>query len=158
MAKAKQQNTKSRNGSSTAKKTPVTRKMEIRLNMNVKRLGAVSDKLSKWKADHGIGDAAKLVASAITQLEEAAELLSEVPADFVPYSFAGTPKAQVAIGSMVRVTDKRIPEYEEVLKENEMRDLTVLEERGKRLLVFSKSSQTKFLINRAHLMVQETAA
>lgn len=137
---------------------PATKKMATRLNLNVERLRAVHVRVDKWKKQHDIDKAAALVASSMKKLEEASKILSAVPDDFRPWKI-GTPQVKAfAVGDVVRITDKRKQEYDGMIEEDEMKDLKVLEERGKSVLVETSIDGMKMLIRRAHLMSQEAEA
>lgn len=134
-------------------KLPPAKKMAARIGNVVNRMEVYAGNVKNWPGDDLVNVRGSLDA-AISGLKSAAEILAKLPDDYKPrVAKAGKQtggKLELLPGSMIRITDKRMPEYEGVLEAEQMRGIKVVEVRGNKVIALTKDG-VKAMLARGHV-------
>jgi hypothetical protein len=136
-------------------KLPVAKRVAVRLGNEVNRLTKQFDLVSKWP-DNGSGAVTRTkerLGEVLDGLKSACEALASLPDDYKPRvakGKGGGGKVDLLPGSMIRITDKRIGEYDGVLEPEQMRGIKVVEVRGNKVVALTNDG-VKCMLARGHV-------
>ncbi len=151
------------NGASSWKATmrlPPAKRVAVRLGNLVDRVQHQIDAMKNWA-----GEEQEAVKAAVQQVQDglkaAAERLTQIPDDWRPARSGGGgggggPKVEIVVGTLVRITDKRLPEYQDIVSPECARGIKVTEVRGNKV-VGLMSDGVKAMIPRGHVTVDTEA-
>lgn len=140
-------------------KLPPAKRVSVRLGNEVQRLTRQAESISNWPGDALLGIRSSL-SDALTNLKLAAEGLASLPDDYKPRvakaSSKGWGSKELKAGDKVRITDKRVAEYEGVLEPELMRGIEVVELRGNKVIA-KTSDGMRAMFARGHVCLDEEA-
>lgn len=117
-------------------KLPPAKRVAVRLGNLVDRVQHQLDAMKSWKGDEQ--ERIKgIVVQAQDGLKAAAEALAAIPDDWRPSRSAGGAggsKADIKADDYVRITDKRLPEYQDIITPECARGIRVKEIRGNKVV------------------------
>jgi hypothetical protein len=141
-------------------KLPLVKRVALRVSRAAEMAQNQLDKIKSWPGDtltgpgHAINDVRTALASAIDALKHESTALASLPDDFKPRTPKGQgSKTELLPGSFVRITDKRVGEYEGVLEPAQMRGMRVTEVRGNKVFVMFKDGdkEVRGMFARGHV-------
>jgi len=136
-------------------KLPPAKRVAVRLGNEVNRLTKQADAIANWptEATGAVQRAKERVTEALDALKSAASALVTLPDDYRPrVASAGKNNTKIELlpGSLVRITDKRVGEYEGILEPDQMRGIKVIEIRGNKVVATTKDG-VKAMFARGHV-------
>jgi len=157
--------TDGKRGGSDFSKLPPAKRVAVRIGNEVTRLSKQAESIANWPAESTEGtkvyDAKGWVASALELLKRSAEALASLPDDYKPRvakaSSKGGGSRELKAGDRIRITDKRMPEYEGVLEPNMMRGIEVVEIRGNKVIARTPDGM-KAMFARGHVCLDDQPA
>lgn len=143
-------------------KLPPAKRVAVRLGNEVNRLQKQFDTVTKWP-DHAGTDAVSMakesIGKALDGLKAACSALTSLPDEYRPRvakaGKAGTGKAELKAGDMIRITDKRQGEYEGVLEAAQMKGIKVVEVRGNKVIALTNDG-VKAMFARGHVCLDDS--
>lgn len=140
-------------------KLPPAKRVAVRIGNLVDRTQHQLDAMKNWKGEEQEAVRA-IVVQAQDALKAAAERLAQIPDDWRPTRAAGGgggSKAEIEPGTVVRLTEKRAPEYADVIPEEHQRGIKVKEVRGNKVVCILADGMVA-MIPRGHVTVDDAAA
>lgn len=150
-------------GGDNFNKLPPAKRVAVRLGNEVNRLQKQFDTVSKWP-EHGDSNTVNTVKlnveTALVALKKACEALTSLPDDYRPRvakaGKAGGGKAELKAGDIIRITDKRVSEYEGVLEPEQMKGIKVVEIRGNKVIATTNDG-VRAMFARGHVCLDDSA-
>lgn len=142
-------------------KLPPAKRVAVRLGNLVDRVQHQLDATKSWTGD--VQDQVRaIILQAQDGLKAAAEQLAKVPDDWRPRRTAGGgggSKVELEAGTLVRITEKRLPEYQDIISGEAARGIKVLEIRGNKVVcaVNDNGNTIKAMLPRGHVTVDVEA-
>lgn len=143
-------------------KLPPAKRVAVRLSNLVDRTQHQLDAMKSWTGEEQ--ERARGIVEQVQQgLKDAAEVLAKIPDDWRPVRRAGggggtsTKNVELAPGTVIRITDKRVPEYDGVLEADQMKGIKVVEVRGNKVVAITPDG-TRAMFARGHVCLDTTAA
>jgi hypothetical protein len=132
--------------------------ISVRLNNGADRLIKYTSKIDNWLADEAglVAETQSVLRTALASLKTAAELLVKLPDDYKSRARKagkgkGVHKGEMAVGTVVRITDKALAEYEG-MEDFDPTGLVTMSPSAPRIWCKTKDG-AKALIPRGHLTV-----
>lgn len=139
-------------------KLPPAKRVAVRLGNLVDRIQHQLDAMKSWTGEEQ-DRARAIVVQAQDGLKAAAEVLVGVPDEWRPTRSSkggGGAKAEVTAGSIVRITEKRLPEYADVISNECARGIRVKEIRGNKVVGVMSDGMVAML-PRGHVTIDTEA-
>ena len=147
---------KKENSDARLRKLPFAKRINVKLSNLTARLERLSDKVEGWQDGDGAPMEAmrRRMAQVLVDLEQLTNEFGAVPASYIPRAprVKGTSsvKADLVAGSLIRITDKRAPEYDGILEPAQLRGIKVIEVRGNKVIALT-SDGIKAMFARGHV-------
>lgn len=140
-------------------KLPPAKRVAVRCGNLVDRVQHQLDAMKSWTGDVQEAARAKVLA-AQDLLKEAAESLASVPDDWKPARSAkgggGSAAKELVAGDVVKLTDKRRPEYTDIISDENAVGMTVKDIRGNKVVCVMKDGLVAML-PRGHVTIDAAA-
>lgn len=143
-------------------KLPPAKRVAVRLGNLVDRVQHQLDAMKSWTGEQQ--EAARAIVEQVQQgLKDGAEALAKIPDDWRPARAKGagggssSKNVELKEGTLIRITDKRVPEYDGVLESDQMKGIKVVEVRGNKVVAITPDG-TKAMFARGHVCLDTTAA
>jgi hypothetical protein len=141
---------KQKGGGAAFWKLPAAKRLSVRLgNLATRIQNQAIDEIRNWPGVELVEVRSKL-GLVLDELKSAAEDLAKLPDTYQPRAKGGGSKVELLPGSLIRITDKQMSFYEDILKPEEMRGLTYKETRGPKVVAVTNTGLLT-LINRGHV-------